>query len=76
MITMMTLKDFQHSHELSVSDEKFNISSDTLVVEMERSPYQDSWFNVGDEILISDDQLVARSVRINFEKSSSNVRGY
>ncbi len=72
MISMKTLKDFQHSHELAVSDENYTIPSDTLVVEMERSPFRDSWFNLGDEILISDNQLVTRSIRVNFEKAPSN----
>lgn len=72
MISMMTVKDFQHSNELGIMDETYDINSDTLLVEMERSPYTDSWFNFGDEILISDNQLVARSIRVSFKKSPSN----
>ncbi|MEZ4932825.1 MAG: hypothetical protein R2788_11985 [Saprospiraceae bacterium] len=72
MISMMTVKDFQHSNELGIMDETYDINSDTLLVEMERSPYTDSWFNFGDEILISDNQLGCRSIQVSFKKSPSN----
>ncbi len=71
MIAMMTAKDFQYGNELGISEDSYDMTSDTLFVEMERSPFRDSWFHLGDEILISDEQLMARSIRVIFEKSPS-----
>ena len=71
LVAMMTAKDFQHGEEKRVSEEAFSLPSDTLHVEMERSPFYNSWFRIGDEFIVSDEKLVARSIRVSFEKSSS-----
>ena len=71
MIGLTTAKDFQHGEEMRISEQSFDIPSDTLYVEMERSPFDDSWFRIGDEFLISDDDLIAQSIRVVFEKSPS-----
>lgn len=71
MIGMNTAKDFQHGEERLISDNSFEIPSDTLLVEMEDSPFRNSWFRIGDDFLISDNDLVTKSIDVYFERSSS-----
>ena len=71
MIGVSGAKQFQHSAEPKISEETYNLNSDTLFIEMEESPYRKSWMHIGDEILISGDQLIAKSIRLHFEKSPS-----
>lgn len=45
--------------------------ADTLVVEMEENPYREAWFRLGDELIVSKNQLISSNIQYNFEKSET-----
>ena len=71
LIGVTTAKEFQFQKQVKVSEQSFDIPSDTLIVEMQNSPFNNSWFHLSDELMVSDDHLLARSIRVIFEKSPS-----
>lgn len=72
LVGVKTAKEFQHHEEVRLSDDSFRIPSDTLFIEMEKSPFRDAWFRIGEEFLVSDEDLVASSIRVVFERSTSD----
>lgn len=73
LLGTMTAKQFSHGDEFEMGTNMPTVSSDTLIVEMEESPYRDTWFSLGDELYVSDEELVSGHVDINFERSPSGI---
>ncbi|MEO1257358.1 MAG: DUF2807 domain-containing protein [Bacteroidota bacterium] len=71
MIGVSTFQDHQYGEEVRVEEESIDFPYDTVRVEMERSPFGNSWHPFGDDALVSDDQLYVRNVRVIFEKSNT-----
>ncbi len=72
IIGVSTAKDFSHKSDANIGSTMYNLEPDTLFIEMENSPFEDTWFRIGDELIFSDDQLVSSNIHLYFRKSDSN----
>lgn len=72
LIGVMGAKEAQYEEQLNISENTYSIPSDTLIVEMDRSPIRNSMINIGNSLSISDDELLAQGVRLYFDKSPSS----
>ncbi len=71
LIGVSTAKDFSGTNDVSLGSSMYSVEPDTILIEMEESPFEDTWFQIGDEMIISDNQLIFKNIHIYIEKSES-----
>jgi phage shock protein PspC (stress-responsive transcriptional regulator) len=72
-VGVRTVRDFSNSGEVSLGSNSAAIApTDTLTIDFEKNPYDDSFLRFGDELFISDNKLISECIRVKVEKSANN----
>ncbi len=71
LVGASTAKDFSSKNDVNLGSSLYSIKPDTILIEMEESPFEDTWLQIGDELIISDNQLISKNIRIYIEKSET-----
>ncbi len=67
-----TAKEFSNGGEIAQPGSTLStFIADTLVIEMAKNPYDESFLSFGDGLYISDDKLISEHIRLRVEKSES-----
>lgn len=72
-VGVRTVRDFSNVGEVSLGSNSAAIApTDTLTIDFEKNPYEDSFLRFGDELFISDNKLISECIRVKVEKSANN----
>lgn len=67
-----TVKEFSHGAEVGMGANKTDFApTDTLTIDFEKNPYEESILTFGDGLYISDEKLISENIRLRVEKSES-----
>jgi phage shock protein PspC (stress-responsive transcriptional regulator) len=67
-----TMREFSHGAEVSLGANTTNFApTDTLTIDFEKNPYEESILTFGDGLYISDEKLISENIRLRVEKSES-----
>ncbi len=72
-VGVKTMREFSHGAEVGLGSNTSNFApTDTLFIDFEKNPYDDSFLRFGGELFISDNKLISESIRLRVEKSESD----
>ncbi len=68
-----TMRQFAHGADVGLGANTANFApTDTLFIDFEKNPYDDSFMRFGGDLYISDNKLISENIRVRVEKSESN----
>ena len=71
LIGVSTAKAFSHGSNVTIGSDIDYVGPDTIYIEMEESPFKDAIFRFGDDLLVSENQLISKHIDLHFMKSES-----
>ncbi|RMG81656.1 MAG: hypothetical protein D6714_12585, partial [Bacteroidetes bacterium] len=72
-ITGLTIKDFQTRRDIVITKNKTLTNADTLIIRIEEDPYDDDWGMLMNELQLSGDELISRSIEVDIKKGTSGL---
>lgn len=72
-ISMKTMRDFSHGADFGLGANTTAFApTDTLTIDFEKNPYEESFMRFGNDLYISDDKLISENIRIRIEKAEGS----
>lgn len=70
-VVTRTVKDFGHGNDISLGANPDAMNADTIYIDFEKNPYDDSFVQLGGDIFVADNKLISENIHVRVERSET-----